>query len=307
VCSSDLVVFLSLSAILRLIIVPWKPHLEINFVPLKPFFSFSVKLFLTSLFQQINTYIFSVILGKYYGKNVLGQFDRGQNWVVRGNNFIIGMINYVTQPVLAQMNENKERQVNVLRKLIRFGAFVSFPLMLGLAFVGEEFIVLTIGEKWLPSVPILQLFCISGAVGFIVTLFSNLIYTQGKSGLYMNITVIIGTIQIIAALCLLPFGIKPMLSGYIAVYLAGLFVWHHYVYKLVGLRLTAVLKDIMPYLVITLSCFAITWLLTKNMENKIALLVLKTVISGIFYIFALKISRSTIFKESMDFLLKRTK
>jgi hypothetical protein len=118
----------------------------------------------------------------------------------------------------------------------------------------------------------------------------------------MNITVIIGTIQILAALCLLPFGIKSMLSGYIAVYLAGLFVWHHYVYKLVGLRLTAVLKDILPYLVITLICFAITWFLTKKIENKIALLGSKIVVSGIFYIFALKISRSTIFKESMGFL-----
>lgn len=297
----------SLYSLIRLIIVPWKPSLKIDFTPLKAFLSFSIKIFLTSIFQQINTYIFSLILGKYFGKNILGQFDRGQSWVVKGNALIAGMINYVTQPVLAQLNDDRQRQANVLRKLIRFGAFVSFPLMLGLAFTGKEFIVITVGEKWLPSVLIMQLFCISGSMGFLAALFSNLIYTKGKSGVYMNVTIGIGIVQIMATVCLSPWGIIPMLIGYIAIYLAGLFVWHHYVYQLVGLRVKDVLKDILPYLGIVFVCFSITWLITAKIENIYLLFVSKTVISAMLYIFLLRICNSTIFNESVEFFSKLTK
>jgi O-antigen/teichoic acid export membrane protein len=303
------VIFISLSAILRLIVVPWKPSLNFNFSPLKQMFSFSIKLFLTNIFIQINTYIFSVILGKFFGKADLGQYDRGQRWVAMGNTFISGMINYVTQPILVQINDDKERQVGVLRKLMRFGAFISFPLVLGLAFCGEEFILITVGEKWLPSVPILQLFCIWGSVGFLMTLFTNLIFTQGKSGIYMNVTIIVGSLQIITIFCLLRLGlgIIPMLIGYITVYFIGLFIWYYYVWKLIGLRLKDVLKDILPYLGIALLCFGIVWLITRNIQNLYLLFGLKIVISGILYTFALRMSNSVMFKEAMGFLMNRVK
>jgi O-antigen/teichoic acid export membrane protein len=299
------VIFISLSALLRIIVAPWKPSLNFNFSPLKQMYSFSIKLFLTNIFTQINSYMLNVIVGKFFSPADLGQYDRGLSWVVKGNALISGMINSVAQPVLVQINEDKERQIGVLRKMIRFGSFISFPLMLGLAFVGKEFILIAVGEKWLPSVPILQLFCVWGAVSFLVVLFTNLIFTQGKSDIYMRITIAIGLLQIAVILCLLPLGVIPMVIGYIGVYLVGLFVWHYYVWKLIGLRLQDVLKDILPYLGITLLCFGITWLITGNIQNIYLLFVSKMFISAILYIFALKISNSVMFKESMKFLMSR--
>jgi len=297
------VTYISLNSVLRLIVAPWKPTLNFNFSPLKQMYFFSIKLFLTNVFTQINVYVFNVIVGRFFGKSVLGQYDRGQKWVIMGNTFFSGMIGSVTQPVLVQINDNKRRQIGVLRKLIRFGSFVSFPLMLGLGFVGKEFILIAVGERWLPSVPILQLFSIWGAVTFLVTLFTNLIFTQGKSDIFMAVTIVIGLLQIAIILCLLPLGIISMLIGYIGVYIMGLFVWHYFVWKLIGLRLKDVLADTLPYLGITLLCFGIVWLITRNIQNLYLLLILKIVISGILYIFAMKISNSVIFKESMEFLM----
>ena len=39
------------------------------------------------------------------------------------------MISAVAQPVLVQVISDKERLRNIFRKMIRFGAFVSFPTM----------------------------------------------------------------------------------------------------------------------------------------------------------------------------------
>jgi O-antigen/teichoic acid export membrane protein len=298
------VVYIALGAILRIIFAPWRPAFNFDFSPLKKMFSFSFKILLTSIFNIINANIFSVILGKWFSLSDAGNYNQGNKWMTMGYTFIGGMINFVTQPVLAQINDSKGRQLNVFRKLIRFGAFVSFPLMLGLAFAGEEFIVIAIGKKWLDAVPFLQLFCIWGAFGFLNTLYVNLVFTHGKSNVYMYITIACGLLQLLTIFLLYRFGIFPMLTGFIAMYFVGLFIWQHFANRLINLRLKHVMNDILPYLLITLACFTVTWLLTRNIQNIYLLLLLKALIPVTLYVVILKLLKSKIFAESLEFLRK---
>jgi O-antigen/teichoic acid export membrane protein len=300
------VVYVSLISVLKIIAARWQPTFYFDFSPLKEMFPFSIKLLFTGIFTQINMNVFSVLLGKFYTTTDVGNYAQGQKWQSMGYTIIGTMINYVTQPVLAQINEERKRQVKVLRKLARFGAFISFPLMLGLAFVGREFIVITIGEKWLPAVPFLQLFCIWGAVGFLWTLYTNLVYAQGKSNIYMYVSIIVGILQLIIVCFLYPLGMYSMIVGYIFMHFVGLFIWHYYANKLIGLRFRDVLKDTLPYLGITLGCFGITWVITRNIQNIYLLFVSKIIISAILYVIILKISKSVIFEESVEFLTKRS-
>jgi len=288
---------------LRLLIAPWRPTWRFQFDPIREMFSFSAKVFLTNLFVQINNNFLSVIIGKFLGKEQLGFYSRGQTWANMGNQFTGGMINSIAQPVLVQVNNDKNRQVGVVRKMIRFGAFISFPSMLGLAFVGKEFVVIAIGEKWIPSIPLLQLFCIWSAFAYLLSLFTNVIYSHGKSDIYMKITILTGLLQLIAVFCSYPLGLRWMVVAYIGISFAALLLWQRFVYKLTGLKIRDILKDILPYLGITLFCFLIAWIATKNIHNIYGLLASKIVISAFLYIFVMKISRSVIFSESMEYLM----
>jgi hypothetical protein len=144
-------------------------------------------------------------------------------------------------------------------------------------------------------------------MGFLWTLYTHLIFTKGNSGLYMQGMLITGLSQLVVILCLHPLGIFPMFIGYIAVYFVSLAVWQYYVHQLTGLRLRNVLKDILPYLGITLGCFFIAWLFTKDCVNLYRLFAGKIVISGALYLFIMKSSNSVIFKESVGFLFKKIK
>jgi len=301
---------LFLTSFLRFLIAPWKPTWEFKFAPIKSMFAFSFKMFITNLFVQLNNNFLSVITGKLMGKEQVGIYSQGQKWSTMGNQFIGGMINSIAQPVLVQVNDDKDRQLSVVRKMIRFGAFVSFPAMLGLAFIGKEFIAVAVTEKWIPSVPYLQIFCVWSAFAYLLNLFTNVVYTHGKSGIYMKITISTGLLQLAAVLCLYPLGLFFMVSAYVLVSFAALLLWQRYVYKLIGLKITDILKDISPYLGITLICLFATWIITKNIGNIYLLLASKVAISAILYIFVMKISRSVIFKESMEYFVnffKKTK
>ncbi len=294
-------------AILRFVISPWKPTFDFDFTPLKGLFSFSIKIFLTNIFQQISNNIFSILIGKFYNATQLGYYSQGQKWMVSGYQLIGGMINSVAQPVLVESGDSLDRQRHVFHKLLRFGAFISFPLMLGLSFVGREFILITIGEKWLPSLIFLQLFCIWGAFVFLYLLYSLLLLSRGKSNIYMNVIIITGISQLCSVILTYRLGIKGMVLAYIASYFVGIIIWQYYAHKYVQIKFANVLRDISPYLGITLISFLIAWgcLSIVNSDNVWVNFIFKIILSAFFYIILLRIFGSKILKESIGFILKR--
>lgn len=301
------VVFIFLGALLRFIMASWRPSFEFDFKPLKSMFSFSVKLFFTNIFIQINNNVFSVLLGRFYSATQVGYYSQGYKWMGMGHSMIGGMINSVAQPVLVETSHDVERLKNAFRKMVRFGAFISFPLMLGLAYIGREFIIITIGEKWLPCVIFLQLFCIWGAIIYIRNLYISLLMTLGKSDVYMWGTILTGILQILVIVATLSFGIYAMVIGYIISSFIGMYWWQIYLNKTISLRSLDILKDIFPYFSMTVISFFITNCILTIVENEVLCLILKIILSGCFYISGLWLSNSKILKESIEFLLKKTR
>ncbi|MCL2651228.1 MAG: lipopolysaccharide biosynthesis protein, partial [Candidatus Azobacteroides sp.] len=123
------------------------------------------------------------------------------------------------------------------------------------------------------------------------------------SDIYMKLTILTGLSQLIAVLCLYPLGLFWMVVGYIGVSFAALLLWQRYVHKLTGLKLRDILKDILPYLGITVICLFIAWVATRNIQNIYGLFASKIIISAFLYIFVMKISRSVIFQESLEYCI----
>lgn len=296
--------YIGVGTLLRWYYSPWRPTLNINIQPLKDMFGFSSKLFLTNIFWQISSNQFSVLLGKFYNVQQVGYYSQGYKWMVMGNTFIGGMINGVAQPIFAQVQGNPVKQQAVFRKMVRFGAFVSFPLMLGLAFVANEFILITVGDKWQQSVPFLQLFCVWGAAGYLWTLYINLLMVHGKSNIYMWGMITVGLLQIAIVASTFSFGILWMVTAYVASFFIGLLGWHYFANKLIGLRLWSVIKDVLPYFLITVVSLSATWAITYRIENMYVLFAAKIILAAFIYVAIMWYSDSVIFRESIKYLRK---
>lgn len=301
------VVYISVNSLLKCIISPWRPTLDIDFSPIKEMLPFSIRIFFTHIFFQVNTNIFSLILGKLYDATQVGLYSQGYKWMNMGYSVLSGMITSVAQPVLVQVREEKERLSYVFRKMIRFGAFLSFPLMLGLAFIAPEFIHIALGVKWLPSVPFLQLFCLWGAFGFLWNLYTNLIISHGRSNIYMYGMIVVGLLQLAAIIACSPLGIMYMVAGYVLMFYIGLLIWHYHAAKMIEIRLRDILKDILPYLLISLFSFLIAWAVSTLFTNIYLVLTAKVGVSVLVYVLIMKYSQSKIFSESVAYLLKLKK
>ena len=285
---------------------PWRPTFRLNFKPLRGMIGFSSKMLATNIFNHLNNNIFSIILGKFYSEREVGYYNQANKWNYMGHSLISGMLNGVAQPVLTQVTDDKERQLRVFRKMMRFTAFVSFPAMFGLSLIAPELITIAITDKWIESALILQLLCISGAFIPLINLCSNLIISKGKSNIYMWNAIALGLLQLLVMYFIHPYGIQTMIVTYVCININWLMVWRHFVWKEIGYRFIHLLKDILPFLFIAAGVMVATHYLTLSITNIYLLFISKIVIAGILYLTLMWISGAQTFRESLQYL-KRNK
>lgn len=283
----------------------WRPSLRVDFSPIVRMFPFSVKILITTIINTINNNVLTFIFGNLFPMRTVGNFSQAMKWDTMAYTTISGTIEQVAQPVLAQTNDDRDRELRVFRKMLRFTAFLSFPALFGMALVAREFILVTISEKWIDSVPLLQTLCIGGAFLSFYTLYQHLVIASGRSGIYMWCN--IGQIVIQIALIFLfhSFGIQTMVAVYTVFTVLWLIVWQVNARRLIGVTFANVLSDTMPFMLAAAGVMVVTYLLTSYIENPKLLLPLRIVIAAILYFAVMKVAKAAILEECLNFIKKK--
>lgn len=286
---------------------PWRPSFKVSFYPLKYLFAFSYRLLITNIFQRFNWNIFSFILGKFYTRTDVGNYTKSAEWFNMGGEVVNGMVNAVAQPVLAKVVDDSERQLRVFRKMLRFTAFVAFPLMLGMSLVAKELIVVVITDKWLESARMLQILAVWGAFMPVQSMLTNLLVSRGRSVVFMWCTIVQGLLTLTMLLLMKEYGIKLMLVAYCIFNVAWLFVWQHFVKKEIALTFLMFVSDALPYFILSAAVMAVTSVVTGFIVDIYVLLFAKIAVAAVLYILAAWIMRSKELDEIVTFLFKRKK
>ncbi len=286
----------------------WRPTAKgISFRPVRRMFRFSCKILLTSVTSIINNNVLNILLGHYFGERLTGVYNQAYQWNFKCFSLVQNMVNQVAQPVLVDLGSDGARQLNALRKLMRFTSFVSFPLLFCLSAAAKEFIVVAITAKWLPSAELLQILCIAGAVVPLSTLLSNLLISKGKSGIYLWVTLSLGAAQIACMTAVYTHGLRTMVTAYTLLNIAWLFVWYFLTRRLTGYRLRDFLADTLPFAFPALAVkLAANWI-TGTLSPLWLLLVVKIAVFAVLYYAVMKAFRVKILRECECFILKRLK
>ena len=299
--------FILISTLLRWHYSDWRPSFQIDFSFVRKAFPFSVKILISDVLTHVNNNVMNILLGRYYTAHDTGNYNQAYQWNNKCTSLIQGMVKQVDQAVLVSVRDDRERQLAVLRKMVRFAAFISFPLLLGFGLVAKEFIVLAIGEKWLVSAHYLQWLCICGAVAPISVLLADLIISHGRSGIFMGATLSLGLLEILAMLLLYPYGIHTMVMAYVALNLVWLFVWFTFASRLTSYTLLLFMKDIVPFGLAAAGVMLVTGYLTASITSLWPLLLCRVVLAAILYLLVMKVARAKILDETLDFVKNKFK
>lgn len=281
----------------------WRPTLHIDFRPVRRMFGFSSKVLFTNIVTQVNANILNILLGRYFTAHDTGSYNQANQWNSKCYYLVQSMISQVAQPVLVDLKDQQARQLGVLRKMMRFTAFVSFPLLFGLGLVAHEFILITITAKWEASALLMQILAVSGATMPLSILLSNMILSKGRSDTYLWVTLCLGLVEIATMMTIWPLGIRAMVIAYTLINVIWLFVWHFFVRRLTGYRLTLFLKDILPFALAAFGVMAVTHMATLPIHSHAGLLATRVAMAPVLYYAVMKLARVKILQECEHFII----
>lgn len=224
----------------------WLPFFRFNRECFGYMWGFGWKLMLSGFLDRTWAQLYQIVVGKCYMPETLGQYTRSKLFAQIFSQNFTSIISRVTYPVLAEIQDDKQRLKEGYRKIIRLSMFVTAVCMISLGAVSEPFIYCLIGDQWHTAATFLPLICISMSLYPLHAINLNMLQVQGRSDLFLMLEIIKKFIAI-GPLCLGIFiDIYWMLAGSIVTGLIAFFLNSHWSGKLLGYSSWQQLKDIAP-------------------------------------------------------------
>ena len=286
----------------RFCFVRWRPTLSFDFTPIRQTFGFSMKILVTMVVTSVSNNILTVIFGNLLGMRTTGNFFQANKWNTLAHALISTTVMQVAQPVLVEIRSDRVRERRVFRKMMRFTAFLSFPALLGLSLVSREFLLTTIGSKWLDAAPMLQILCIGGAFMPFYTLYQNLVISHGRSDINMWLNIAQIVLQIGVIVIISHMGVTLMVAAYTALNIAWLATWQAAAHRLTGLRLADVARDLLPFLLAAAGVMAVCHFATLWIETAPLLLLARIALAATLYTATLRMAHAQILDECLRFV-----
>lgn len=216
-------------------------------------------------------------------KAAVGNFTQGNKWNLMASKMVSETVGQLAQAVLVEVTDDRERQLRVFRKMLRFSAFFAMPAMLGLSLVSNEFILATLGEKWADCVPMMRILCLGGAFLPFYTLYRNLAVSSGRGRLYLWL----GVSQVLAQLGVVLYfskqGIMPMIVAFVVFQVVWLGTWQVFARGYIGMRWRMLVADVAPYLLAAATTMAATWFATSFIVSVWLLLIVRVLVAALLY------------------------
>lgn len=224
----------------------WLPSLRFSTDSFKELWGFGWKLLVSGLINTVWNEIYKVVIGKCYTPATLGQYTQAHFYSDLFSRNMSNVIQRVSYPVLSKMQDDKERMKQAYRQVIKVTMLVTFVLMFGLAGCAKNFILVLIGEQWLPCVGYLQILCFSMALYPLHAINLNMLQVQGRSDLFLKLEIIKKCIGIIPLLLGIFISIYWMLLGSVVVGWFAYYLNAYYSGPYLQYSVWAQIKDFLP-------------------------------------------------------------
>ncbi|MDE5877716.1 MAG: lipopolysaccharide biosynthesis protein, partial [Muribaculaceae bacterium] len=181
----------------------WKPTNGIKKQSIKELFSFGSFIFFANILNTIGNNINSVLIGKFFSASTLGYFTQAKKIEDVSSLGLLAVVEQVTYPMLVEVKDNFTRMARILEKFNNILLAITMPLMYCIFLLAKPIILFLFSEKWLPSVPMLQIMCIYGIFICMQGSNYNAIAAIGKSRVVFNWTIIKRSVNVAILLIML--------------------------------------------------------------------------------------------------------
>ena len=264
--------------------------MRISLSRFRSLFKYGWKVFVSSIIGRVYVESVPIVVGYKYSSADLAYYTKGRSFPELIMSSSISTFSAVLFPVLAKVQDSKERLLYGTRLFMRITSFLSMPLMFGLFAISENFVIVLLTDKWLPIVPYLKIFCITSMFEMVHIGNCETIKAMGRSDIYLIMEIIKKTGYFITIILFLIFTDSPQVLAlaFVVCTLIALIVNLIPNTKLINYKIIHQILDLLPNLITAgVMCVCVTFIGMLEM-NRVLLLGIQ-IASGAMIYFVLNI------------------
>ena len=284
----------------------WVPRYWINLESFRKIWRIGLSVFSSSMLNTLFLTVYSFVIGAFYSLRSLGVYTQADKWSKMGSASLSQILTSSFVPLLARVQDDSSEFKRYMQRINRFTAFISFPMLAGLAIVGEPLFHTLFGTKWDEAIPLFQILCVRGILVVLVSLFGNYMLALGYGKRLFSIEVIKDASIAVAILSTVWFdSIELLVWGQLWASIATFIIVIVMVSKATGYRLAAFANDFLNFAGVTLLMCVACWLLSKLWLSPVVSLLLEVAGGGVVFLAVMKLRKAPELSEALNYLLRR--
>ena len=207
----------SLTSVLLLwAVCDWRPRLRFSKAHFRDLFDFVKHMVGSSFLVSAHRRSDNLIIGFFLGPAALGYYTMAYRLFHVVLTLVGSTTSKVGMPVLARLQTDAQRFRRVFYTMTELTAVFALPAFLGLAVLAPEIVPILFGEKWLPSVIIVQILALVGIVKSLIRPVSVALLSAGRPDLRFKMLAIDALFTIPAFIIGAQWGIVGVAVAYAA-------------------------------------------------------------------------------------------
>lgn len=246
----------------------WCPKMKVSMESLRYMWWFGWKLLLSGLINNLWAELKKVVVSKYYSPAMLGQYSKAGEFAKIFSANFTSIVQRVTYPALAKVQDDKERMVGAYRRIIKTTMFVTVNCMFLLGAISEPFFYCLIGPKWHTAATFLPLICIARSIYPLQAINLNMLKIQGRTDVFLYLEIAKKMVLLIPLFIGAFIGIYWMLVASIGTSIVAFFLNSYYSGKELNYSSWMQMKDVAPSycvaMIVALSVYFLKFLPVSN-------------------------------------------
>jgi O-antigen/teichoic acid export membrane protein len=281
----------------------WRPSFHLSRQHAKELFSFGINIVGGDFVDFLSTNADNFLIGYYLGSVALGYYSLAYNLLIMLTDLLVTVPNVVSFPIFSRIQNEPDRLKSAFYEVTQLQSFMAFPVFLGLLAVAPEAVRVLYSEKWVASIPVLQILMLSGITRSATFFYSSIFRASGKPSWRFAIYTLTALLNVVGFLIVVRMGIVAVATSYVVVSYALMPLFFYLIQKLVRVTVRSHLNQYTPAFLSSLIMVAVVLVvkhfLGENFPMMIRLAIL-VIVGGATYLLGIRLMKPALFVKILE-------
>ena len=176
----------------------------------KPLLAYGSKVTINTLIEYVSDNVNTYLISPFFGMASLGIYSQGRKLIFLPIHVLIANVHRVIFPAFSRLNTNPKKLKEAYLTTLTMVTLFLAPVAVGMSVAAREIVLTIYGEKWVDAIIILQIFCYSILLRYIVLFASTVCDAIAKLNVKMFINLTWLILGFVGFFALMSFGLPGL-------------------------------------------------------------------------------------------------